>query len=392
MKKLWLSIISAFAAVGAHTYLTVHHFQLVLHLGEGSSLCNLNQTFNCDAVTASAYSNFFGIPVALPGLFANLALACVLLALKFDLFTDRQRVLRYALWLQSLILAFSLVMAYISSFVLNVYCLFCILAYVLAIFGFVFVLMAQESKSIPHFGSDLRSLFDAHRWVLIVALIIPGTSWLFNKMILDSYGYSRMAIMIEESISHWQAAAPQTFDISSGLAFQAGAQPAKLTIVEFADYLCPHCKTAYPVLQSFASGRPDVKLVFKFFPLDGTCNADVQRIGDGLRCKLAYTTYCAEKIGKKGWDAHHLIFDHQEKFAGGMSIANLLEKIEGKTGLSVTEMQTCIDSDEVINAVKAQAKEGFLAKVQGTPAIFVENRKLDMGQFLPVLEAAYEAR
>jgi protein-disulfide isomerase len=37
------------------------------------------------------------------------------------------------------------------------------------------------------------------------------------------------------------------------------------------------------------------------------------------------------------------------------------------------------------------AKEGDTAKIQGTPAIFVNGRVLDRGQMIPVLEGAYRS-
>jgi uncharacterized membrane protein len=46
---------------------------------EESHVCNLSETFNCDAVNKSQYSVFMGIPVAILGTLAYLAVFLVLL-------------------------------------------------------------------------------------------------------------------------------------------------------------------------------------------------------------------------------------------------------------------------------------------------------------------------
>src|SRR6476620_8636698 len=53
-----------------------------------------------------------------------------------------------------------------------------------------------------------------------------------------------------------------------------GNPGAKITLVEFADYECPHCKRFQPVLhQILEEFRSDVKLYFKHYPLPQHNNA-----------------------------------------------------------------------------------------------------------------------
>lgn len=43
----------------------------------------------------------------------------------------------------------------------------------------------------------------------------------------------------------------------------------KITVVEFYDYRCPHCMNAAPAVESLIKSDPDVRFVFKEFPIFG---------------------------------------------------------------------------------------------------------------------------
>ena len=46
------------------------------------------------------------------------------------------------------------------------------------------------------------------------------------------------------------------------------ANPAgKVTVVEFFDYRCPHCKASLPAIQSLILQNPDIRFVFKEYPI-----------------------------------------------------------------------------------------------------------------------------
>ena len=47
----------------------------------------------------------------------------------------------------------------------------------------------------------------------------------------------------------------------------AGALNGSQTLVEFFDYRCPYCKVAAPQLPAFLAAHPNVRLVFKEFPI-----------------------------------------------------------------------------------------------------------------------------
>ena len=135
--------------------------------------------------------------------------------------------------------------------------------------------------------------------------------------------------------------------------------------------------------------HPDARLIFAAWPLDGTCNTTIPS-GDGTRCALARSVYCAEKE-HKGWEAHDWIFEHQEIFTTLEALTQDLKKMADEEKLDYTALKSCMDSSEAKAAIEAGAKVGSDLKIEGTPSIFVNGKKLEFGQILPVLQKAYES-
>jgi protein-disulfide isomerase len=135
-------------------------------------------------------------------------------------------------------------------------------------------------------------------------------------------------------------------------------------------------------------GKTDIRFTYKPYPLDGTCNAALPQKGDGSRCTLAAFALCAEKLAGKGWDMHHWIFEKQEDIFSVTDAKKLLPEISHDLGIDAAQLSDCADSSEIYDQIKTSALEGDLAKVEGTPTIYMNGKKLPWGQFLLVLKEA----
>src|SRR5262249_27421135 len=81
-----------------------------------------------------------------------------------------------------------------------------------------------------------------------------------------------------------------------------GPPSAPVTIVEFADFECPHCRHAAPVLEKAVNDHSGkARLVYKFYPLQGHVHGD----------SAARAAVAAMRQGKF-WEMHHVLFEHQE--------------------------------------------------------------------------------
>lgn len=386
---LTLSILLTIAAIGVHAYLTNHYYGIKLGALDSNSLCNVNALFNCDTVTASRFSALFGIPMALWGALTNFVMLLMLLILRYNLSENHQRTANYTVLLSGFMAIVSVIMGTISLAALSSFCLFCMITYFIS-FAVLGLLLGYNQGLKKGVVEDLKALLSTHKSYLFLLAVIPAFSYIVHTMALDSRGLGELKKLAAEKVAYWQLAPAQNFDLSKGLVYQKSSQEPTITIVEFADFRCPHCKHAYPSLHAFAESHPDVKLVFKPFPLDGVCNSAITG-GDGVSCKLSYATFCAEKLANKGWDAHNYIFDHQEQIVRSANLTEDLQKMSNKINISFDELKVCLEDPAIHTLVKEMAQEGATAQIRGTPAIFVNNKLLNGGQVLPILEAAYQS-
>ena len=63
-RRYQIALGGTFLSILAHLNLTQHYYPLKFGYASGQSICNLNSKFDCDAVSASAYSAFAGIPLS----------------------------------------------------------------------------------------------------------------------------------------------------------------------------------------------------------------------------------------------------------------------------------------------------------------------------------------
>jgi protein-disulfide isomerase/uncharacterized membrane protein len=387
--RVQLALMGALLSIAAHLYLALHYYPLKLGFAAGQSLCNLNAKFDCDAVAASAYSAAFGIPLAIWGAVVNLILFVMILTSWLEWTENPERVKRWTLVLAGLSLGASVVMAGISLTQMQNYCLFCITLYVLsAVVFFSFQGLLKEPFWM-HVQRDLPHLWSENKGILVSFAAVPLLAYLTHRGVMQNLvGDTQIERIVNESVEEWATAPKQNFVAKPSLVAGPALESAAMVLVEFADFRCSHCKHASYTLDAFVKSHPDVRFEFYSFPLDGTCNEKIES-SNGISCRLATAVYCAEKEGK-GWSLHHVLYDIQED-VNRLSSVNELDPVLGQTvsglGLNWERMQTCMNDPASQDAIRAQAKQGALVNVMGTPTLFANGRLLNRGQIVSVLQA-----
>jgi protein-disulfide isomerase len=148
-----------------------------------------------------------------------------------------------------------------------------------------------------------------------------------------------------------------------------GESPAKgsddpaVTIVEFADFECPACGMAYPLLEKvYAKYAKQVRMVFKHFPLSAHPNAKL----------AAQAAYAAQKQ-QAFWKMHKMLFENQER----LTEPDLIQYAE-TIGLDVDRFKKDLHSDEAKERVEQELKQGESLGVEATPTIFINGRDCDL--------------
>lgn len=381
-KKSNLLIVSLLITIGLFTYLTIHHYALKVGLGS-DSLCSISSNINCDAAATSSFAEIADIPIAILGGFFSFILLCFVGFYQLGFIESSTYLKNTVRTMLASAVAVSVVFGFVSFFVIKVLCPFCTATYVFALLNlFLGWNLVQDVGD----KFDFKNYFGAYKSHIVALALIPFFSWVTAGMIEKNYGLDELNKYIPSWIAQWKASTEYAFDNNVGLT--NNVTNPKYTLVEFADFKCPHCKVASQVIDTFLKGRSDVLFVFKPYPLDGNCNDGVTHKGDSSRCTLAAYTLCAEKIAKKGWSMHHWIFEHQERIIGVNDAKSLLPEIEKDLALDTKALAECADSAETFAEIKRGTQEGANAKVEGTPAIYMNGKFLPRAHILEVLRQA----
>jgi uncharacterized membrane protein/protein-disulfide isomerase len=376
-KTSLLTIISLLAAMGVHLYLIQQHILTKYTMGEASPLCNINAFLNCGSSIASSYSEFLGTPLSL------FAIATQILILVFYVKTflsespqEHKRNVSLALSLATFSFAASIVMVAISLIVLKSLCPFCTVAYVLSIITVFGIWKTAGKDKIPDFMAILKPL-------ALSGLLIVAVGWASGKVFLRKYKHPDFDQITKLQIEKWVSETEKTVALVAPQKF--GPDSAKMKIIEFADFLCPHCKFAYAKLHTFAKANGDVQLIFQTWPLDGCAP-----IGDALgrRCELAKISYCANQQGL-GDEAQGYIFAMQEILSGLPDLKPEIQVMSQKLSLNHENMLSCLANPQTLADVKAQVELGKTLGIEGTPTIFINNKLFPGGAHIPALQEAY---
>jgi len=156
-------------------------------------------------------------------------------------------------------------------------------------------------------------------------------------------------------------AATASLNLRAEVGPSRGNPDAPVTVVAFNDFECPYCRRDQQALNGIMEKWPDeVRLVFKHFPLGFHPNA----------FQAALAGVCAERQGRF-WEFQEIAFqDGQDLSRPGLAVT------AGSLGFDVEAFRNCMASPEAAERVRENMATGQAARVDGTPAYFVNNRRV----------------
>src|SRR5580704_6572914 len=146
-----------------------------------------------------------------------------------------------------------------------------------------------------------------------------------------------------------------------------GPTDAKVTIVEFSDFECPHCREFSQILRSIEPQYPQVRIVFKDFPLT-QIHPWSETAAIAARC--AYI-----QQPSAFWTFQAQIFDNQDLISAE-NVWDKLTALAAQDNLDPDAFKTCMSSPEAKQAVQANHREGEALNINSTPTVFVNGRPL----------------
>ena len=129
--------------------------------------------------------------------------------------------------------------------------------------------------------------------------------------------------------------------------------------------MCPYCGRAQPAVQQVLRTYGDrVRLVFRDFPLKMHRNASA----------AAQAGLCAQEQGRF-WEYHDTLFAHQRQLR-----PDDLRRYAANLQLDTAAFDACLESDRYATAIDADLASGEQHGVSGTPAFFINGRRLSGAQ------------
>ncbi len=146
-----------------------------------------------------------------------------------------------------------------------------------------------------------------------------------------------------------------------------GDPKAPITIVEYWDFECPVCRNLHDALRGLLPNYPQVKLIFKDFPIDA--------IHPWART-AALAGRCAYQQNPKAfWKMYDLIYDNQDLISAA-SAWDKMQDFAGRAGLNADTLKSCMTAPQAAAEVDASLANGQLLEVRATPTLFVNGRRI----------------
>jgi protein-disulfide isomerase len=155
---------------------------------------------------------------------------------------------------------------------------------------------------------------------------------------------------------------------NSALAPRIGNADGDVTVVEFLDYQCGHCKTMSPVIAELVKADPKVKVVVRGLPIFGDASKSA------TKAVIAATKQGADKSIKLNDALLTTTEPLNEK-----SILNWAKK----SGLDVNKLKKDMASKEVEDQITENFRLARELGLMGTPAFVLGNRNYSKTEFIP---------
>jgi protein-disulfide isomerase len=136
-----------------------------------------------------------------------------------------------------------------------------------------------------------------------------------------------------------------------------GPAGARVTIIEFADFQCPFCQRANPVLKEVLARYPeDVRVVYRQLPLDG--------LHPRARA-AAEASLCADDQDRF-WPYHDRLYENPKALSPDDLVAHA-----SALGLDLEQFRRCVAERTHRERVQEDAQAAAAAGISGTPAFLV---------------------
>jgi len=386
-------VLLSLAGLTATLYLTYLHLDMFAGSWEESSLCGISRTISCEAVSASSYSAWFGVPVAWFGAVFYMFVLCLsaLAWKKPDAYLKSASALIFSLAAAAVIL--DAYLAYIMAVKIKSLCLLCLLTYLLNL-AILFLAYRASPQSVAGLLKDAVNAPGKGRGALSAAILASVVIAVVGGSGIRQAEQKLLASFDEVAYLKARANMPRQHVDTSNDPYWGAAYPV-ITIVEFSDFQCPHCRRAHRVMESLLPAYQDrVKFVFKNMPLGRDCNEQVRR---NFPVEFHFAACDLARLGEAAaeqdrfWDMHDLMFELQPELPEGRRLErDEIMALAKKAGMDMERLEQSLAANTVDAAIAADVKEADRLGIKSTPTFIINGLKIEGLPSLPVMKRLIE--
>jgi uncharacterized membrane protein len=336
---------AALVVVGAPLSLALEytHYR-VYSVPSASNFCSLGARVDCASVVLSKYSVLLGVPVPLWGFAGFLAIGLAL--------WQRSR---WLLPLTALAALASVVLIAVSVVSVGALCLLCEGVHLVSFALFALAWRTRKAELVSLRAPETSVLIFAPPLGVLVAL------WLFLPAYWGAFS--------------WQGDVPFAHGKTPGGDAWIGAVEPKLTVEEFVDYSCPHCRVATAHnLRRLAEHPNELRLVRRHFP-----STQCAPRSEG-RCLKLRVALCADEEDKF-WQTDRWLFEH------GQLDPNVdFDELARDVGLDRAALAKCVDQEQTFARAVDAWKRAKKQRIPGTPYYAVGDRTMSHADAASLIE------
>jgi uncharacterized membrane protein len=298
------------------------------------SFCAVGERLDCTSVALSPYSVFLGVPLPLWGALGFFAIGVAIVLES-----------RWVVPLTAFAALSSVVLLAIEIGSIGALCLLCEAVHLVSfgLFALGWSLRREHAKPL----GDTRTLAA----IFAPPVLAFGVLVAFVPPYWGAFG--------------WKGEPPFAHGKTSDGHPWIGASEPQLTLHEFTDYGCSHCKTASARnLRRLAEHPTSFRIVRRQYPRM-YCRGHSNRL-----CLPMRVAYCAEDQGKF-WQADRWLFQHvppNDKIDLTVAARDI--------GLDHGALQACLVRSDVRARAEAEARYGMEQRFDGTPTFVVDGKRV----------------
>lgn len=340
----WPTVVSAFLVIVASGVLQVLHVQTYLD-PSATSFCSVGETFDCNAVTLSRFSVLLGVPLPAWGALGGYALLV-------------------AAWRRSILLlplagfaALASVLLLLEELVhVGAVCLFCEAVHVACIATFLFAWRGRDRLRRPATRADA-----------IASLGYPALLWIAVRIFVPQYW---VAVL-------WLDEVPFPTGVDDDGRPWIGAQSPTVTVIEYTDYGCPHCRIGSSRMRMRLAEHPDELRIVRGQQPRMRCS-----VRNEYSCPFLRAAVCAGEQGKF-WQMDSWLFAH----APGSDKVDLVAAA-ADVGLDHAELERCWSDPATFERAEVLGKDARTHGIRETPGYVVGEAKLGPAELHELLDDA----